>query len=105
MENNLLYKIKEFILFMKSISLEERKTIYEEIKVKLEKRGYSVSPNYGLILKNEDDESAIADIRFFERRIVLPWWYLIEHKKETEEVRNLRKVLIQEGILFREDRS
>ena len=71
----------------------------EEIKAKLEARDYYISPNYGLILEKKESESAIADIRLFESKVVLPYW----NKKETQQVKHLRGILLQEDIPFREN--
>ena len=43
-----------------------------EIESRLMNRRYGISPNYGLILEN--DESALADIRECEGLVVLPYW-------------------------------
>jgi hypothetical protein len=68
----------------------------EEIKAKLEARGYYISPNYGLILENKNDELVIADIRKCEKLIVLPH----HNEVETKEARNLIGILGEE-IPFR----
>lgn len=70
----------------------------QEIKDGLINKGYSISTNYGLILENRDNEYVLADIRFCEERVVLPWWNEIE----TEKVRKLREILLQEHIPFRD---
>jgi len=80
---------------------KSRKNVFEEIKEKLTRRGYYISDNYGLILKNKDDESAIADIRYFEKKVVLPYWNDIE----TVEVKNLRTILREEGITLRDKQA
>ena len=72
----------------------------QEIKTRLETRGYYISPNYGLILENQNDEYTLADIRKCEEKIILPYY----NKTETESINNLRKILFKEEIPFR-DRS
>ena len=72
-----------------------------EIKAELEKKGYYVSPNYGLIMEKSNPEEVIADIRKFEEKVVLPYW----NEVDTVQVKNLRKILIKEKISFRDDRQ
>lgn len=67
-----------------------------EVERKLREKGYSVSSNYGLILKGE---CVIADIRGCEKKVVFP---LIERNKETQEERTLKRILGEEGIKFRD---
>jgi hypothetical protein len=70
-----------------------------EVERKLREKGYYVSLNYGLILKNEDGEYVIADIRGCEKKIVFP---LIEKNTETQEGLTLKKILNDEHITFRD---
>jgi len=73
----------------------------KEIKTRLESKGYYISPNYGLILEKANDELVISDIRGCEHLVVLPYW----NEVETVQVRNLRKILLQEKILFRDNQQ
>jgi len=66
--------------------------------------GYYVSPKYGLILEHENDETAVADIRYCEKLVVLPYWNkkeTEENKRKTEQVNRLKKILDKE-IEFRD---
>jgi hypothetical protein len=81
-------------------------TLDKSIREKLVKREYFIvdgdySRPFGLILKNKEDESVIADIRYCEKKIVLPHW----NKIETKEVKNLRAILIREKIHFRDKKN
>ncbi len=67
----------------------------ETIKEKLTNKGYTISPNYGLIIK---DEYILADIRKSEGRIVLP------HSNEfpNENLFKLKEELLESKISFRD---
>ena len=69
-----------------------------EIKTRLENKGYSVSPNYGLISEKSDGEIVIADIRKCEELIVIPYC----NKTEIKGTRRLAKIVHDEKIPFRE---
>ncbi|HTZ42002.1 MAG TPA: hypothetical protein VMC07_02225 [Candidatus Omnitrophota bacterium] len=77
------------------------KEICKLIAGTLTRRGYFISPNYGLILKTPNDETAIADIRISEGKVVLPYWNEIE----TEDVKGLKKILLEEQINFRDGQN
>jgi hypothetical protein len=83
---------------------------------KIRKRGYYVSPNYGLIMERECDGYILADIRFSEKKVVLPIIpdlndqknkKLSDYEKEKliekrDKLSKLRKILIKEKIFQRE---
>jgi hypothetical protein len=62
----------------------------------LRKRGYYVSSNFGLIFEKEGDEYPIAEIRAYEKAIILPYWN--KEKMKSEEISKLKKILRQERI-------
>ena len=49
----------------------KRMPYFEEV---LTRRGYYVSPNFGLIFEKEGDENPIAEIRAYEKTVILPYW-------------------------------
>ena len=81
----------------KILELQRTKRI-ELIKEKLTKRGYYITPKYGLILKKECDEEVIAEIRSCEENVVIPYSNL---NLETEPILSLIKTLIEDEINFR----
>jgi hypothetical protein len=71
---------------------------FEEV---LKRRGYYVSPNFGLIFEKEGDEEAIAEIRAYENMIILPYWDKKEMK--SEKISKLKKILKEERIKVKTD--
>ncbi len=71
----------------------------KEIKTKLEARGDYISPNYGLILENENDELVIAEIRFSQQRVILP---KDSDERKREKISKLKRVLQEENIPHRD---
>lgn len=66
----------------------------KEIKKKLKRRQYYISPHYGLILKNRKEEYVIADIRFYEKKVFVPY----ANERTTPEETELMRILSQEQI-------
>ncbi|VVB83457.1 Uncharacterised protein [uncultured archaeon] len=64
------------------------------VRKTLEDKGYYVTREYGLILKTKESEEVIADVRYKEEKVVLPYW----NGKESKEVSKLRRILLQETI-------
>jgi hypothetical protein len=66
---------------------------FEEV---LKRRGYYISPNFGLIFEKEGDENPIAEIRAYEKTVILPYWNKEEMK--SEKISRLKKILKEEEI-------
>jgi hypothetical protein len=68
-----------------------------EIKRKLERGGYDMSHKYGLIVERGKDY-ALADIRLFEKQVVIP----NKTKENESSIKSLVKVLSEESIPYRQ---
>jgi hypothetical protein len=93
-----------------------RIALFQKTCERVRKTGYYVSPNYGLIMERKSDEYVLADIRLFEKKVVLPPISDLNDQKnkdlsdsekeeiieKREKLSRLRKILIENEISPRE---